>query len=277
MARPALLAIAAVCLTAVLPTVSSAACEPDKLAQKYPSLARQPLRVATTGDSPPFNYRDPKDFNVVTGFNADMMRAVGRCIGMKVEFLVSDFSGLISGVQAGHVDLAVSTIQYLPVRAQQVDYVIFMNGTAGVVVRKDSPRKINSLSDLCGLRGAATVGGTQIGILERLNNMQCQSKPIDVTATPGGPGGPLLVHNNRVDFYLGPATIQSFDASLFKIAYTYATGNRLGAILKKGRPELGRAVLEAMKEIQADGTEEKLLTTYLLAPALSAPAELVTE
>ena len=251
-----------------------AGCEPGKVAQKYPELAGKPLRIGTTGDSPPFNYRDPKNFDTVIGFNADLMRAVGKCIGVPVEFSVSDFAGLTPGVQSGHIDIGVSTIQYVPARAQQVNFIVYMNGTAGVVLKKDSNRKVESFADLCGLKGAATVGGAQIDILQQVNKTTCSSKPIDVTATPGGPGGPLLVHNDRVDFYLGPATIQSFDASLFRIAYTYATDNKIGAILKKGNDQLAQAALDSIQALQADGTEAKLAQTYLLDRAMSAPAEL---
>jgi polar amino acid transport system substrate-binding protein len=261
----------------VLPRVAAAACEPDKVTQKYPELAGKPLRIGTTGDSPPFNYRDPKNLESVTGFNADLMRAVGECIGVPVQFSVAEFSGLIPGIQGGHIELAISTIIYLPARAKQVNYIIYMNGTVGVVVKKSSDRTVTSLSDLCGLRGAAAVGSTAISILEDMNKTICAAKLVEVTATPGGAGGTLLVQNNRADFYLGPSTIQSFDPDLFKIVYTHTTGTQIGVIAQKGKDQLALAVLESMKELQANGTERKLADSYLLDRAMSAPAELRTE
>jgi polar amino acid transport system substrate-binding protein len=231
-----------------LPRLAAAACEPDKVTQKYPELTGKPLRIGTTGDSPPFNYRDPKNLETVVGFNADLMRAVGGCIGIPVQFSVAEFSGLIPGIQGGHIDLAISTIIYLPSRARQVNYIIYMNGTVGAVVKKSSDRTVMSLTDLCGLKVAAAVGSTAISILEDMNKTNCAAKLVQVIATPGGAGGMLLVQNNRADFYLGPSTIQSFDPDLFKIVYTHTTGTQIGVIVQKGKDQLALAVLESMKK-----------------------------
>jgi polar amino acid transport system substrate-binding protein len=250
---------------------ASAACD---LKAQFPAFVGKTLRVGTTADSPPYNYRDDKDLDKITGLNADYMRAVGACLGMPVAFAISDFAGLASGVQAGHIDLAVSTIQYRPERTSSINFVVYMKGAAGVVVRKDSTLKITKIEDVCGLKGAAAVGGAQLALLEELNKGACAGKPIAITATPGGPGGPMLVQTKRVDFYLGPATIQSFDMTLFKIAYTHPTELMLGAIFAKSSDQLMEAFTAAMRVLQSDGTEVELYKKYLMDPAVSLPVEI---
>lgn len=270
-----LLGIAALGLAYVAGTgAASAACD---LKAQYPEFVGKPLKVGTTADSPPYNYRDAKDLDKITGLNADYFRAIGACLGMPVTFAISDFAGLTSGVQAGHVDVAVSTIQYRPERAAAINFVVYMKGASGVVVRNDSTLKVTKMEDLCGLKGAAAVGGAQLASLEDLNKKGCAAKPIELTATPGGPGGPMLVQNKRADFYLGPATIQSFDMDLFKITYTQTSDLALGAIFAKASTKLMEAFAAAMKTLQADGTETTLYKTYLIDPAISLPAEIRTK
>ena len=81
MARSRMLFAVAVALSSsalmlgTVPTVHAAdppKCEPDKLAAKYPSLVGKKVIVGQDGESPPYSFRDPKDFNSIIGADADM-------------------------------------------------------------------------------------------------------------------------------------------------------------------------------------------------------------
>src|SRR5438093_11420429 len=50
-------------------------CEPEKIATKYPSLKGKTIKVATDAESPPYSFRDAKDFNNIIGVDVDMARA----------------------------------------------------------------------------------------------------------------------------------------------------------------------------------------------------------
>jgi polar amino acid transport system substrate-binding protein len=249
---------------------AQAACD---LKAQFPAYAGKTLKIGTTADSPPYNYRDEKDLDKITGMNADYMRAIGTCLGMPVTFAVSDFSGIIPGVQAGHVDIGVSTIQYNPTRTQQVNFIVYMKGSSGAVVRNDNPIKVTSFADLCGLKAAATVGSAQRAQLDEINSTICAKNPIDVTTTPGGMGGPMLVQSKRADFFYGVSSVQSYDLSMFKLAYTNTSNLRIGLVMNKQNTDFSKAVLAAMQALQADGTEAKLYKEYLMDPVISQPAE----
>src|SRR5271166_6388624 len=80
----AVLILAVGCLGATLPSVAQTpACEPDKVATKYPSLAGKTIKIGADPTSPPYVTRDPKDFNQLIGFDADLARAVFDCAGVK--------------------------------------------------------------------------------------------------------------------------------------------------------------------------------------------------
>src|SRR5215475_8673488 len=111
--------------------VPAGACDPGMLAAKHPAVSGKTLRLGTTGDTPPFNYRDPKAMDHVIGVNADYVRAAGECLGSRVEIVVSNYAGLVPGVRAGQIDAGTSTIFYTPERAKQVDFVVYLRGATG--------------------------------------------------------------------------------------------------------------------------------------------------
>ena len=99
-------------------------CEPDKLATKYPGLVGKTIKVGHDAESPPYSFRDPKDFNTIIGADADMVRAAFKCIGVPIEF--SWAAGRVCCRRdRGQTDVMWDKLYYTPERAKQVDYVIY--------------------------------------------------------------------------------------------------------------------------------------------------------
>ena len=80
---------------------AQAACEPDKVATKYPGLAGKTLKVGLDPTLPPVMYRDPKDPSKIVGQDPDMVDAAMKCLGLKYELVGLDFGTLIPTLQAG--------------------------------------------------------------------------------------------------------------------------------------------------------------------------------
>src|ERR1700739_630413 len=70
-----------------------AACEPAKLATKYPGLAGKTIKIGQDGESVPFSMRDPKDFSKLVGLDADLAKATFACIGVPMQFVIGTWSG----------------------------------------------------------------------------------------------------------------------------------------------------------------------------------------
>ncbi|PYO57296.1 MAG: hypothetical protein DMD83_09910, partial [Candidatus Rokuibacteriota bacterium] len=69
--------------TGFLAAEALAKCEPEKAAAKYPSVAGKKIKVAVDPESPPYTFRDPKNFENIIGFDADLTRAVFKCTGLQ--------------------------------------------------------------------------------------------------------------------------------------------------------------------------------------------------
>ncbi|PYO52040.1 MAG: ABC transporter substrate-binding protein, partial [Candidatus Rokuibacteriota bacterium] len=82
------LTVAMLALAAAGP--AGAACEPDKVATKYPGLAGKTLKVGLDPTLPPVMYRDPKDPSKIVGQDPDMVDAAMKCLGLKYELVGLD-------------------------------------------------------------------------------------------------------------------------------------------------------------------------------------------
>ena len=103
-----LVTLAVLAAIAFLTAEALAKCEPDKAASKYPSVASKKIKVAVDPESPPYTFRDPKNFENIIGFDADLTRAVFKCAGLQFEFAAGGWSGLLPSVIAGQNDVMCS-------------------------------------------------------------------------------------------------------------------------------------------------------------------------
>ena len=96
---------------------AQAACEPDKVATKYPGLAGKTIKVGLDPTLPPIMYRDPNNPSKIIGQDPDMIEAAMKCLGLKYELVGLDFGTLVPTLQAGQIQLIWSNIYYTPARA----------------------------------------------------------------------------------------------------------------------------------------------------------------
>src|ERR1700719_3443858 len=174
-----------------------AACEPAKLATKYPGLAGKTIKIGQDGESVPFSMRDPKDFNKLIGLDADLARAAFACVGVPMDFSIGTWAGLIPATMAGQIDIMWDTLLYTPERAKKLDFVVYMNAATGMLVAKGNPKNIHSLGDLCGLTGTTALGTTQEAMLRESSN-KCigAGKPaVNIITSTDMPSGMRLVQN----------------------------------------------------------------------------------
>jgi polar amino acid transport system substrate-binding protein len=59
-------------------------CEPEKIAEKYPTLAGKTLLMGADAQTPPYASLDTTT-NTLTGWDIDLAKAVFDCIGVKYE------------------------------------------------------------------------------------------------------------------------------------------------------------------------------------------------
>ena len=86
-------------------------------------LERGTLRVGMTGDFPPMSVRDPAT-NSYKGYEVDAANDLAKELGVKVEFVPTDWPTFITGVATGRFDIFMGGASMNMGRARTVNYTI---------------------------------------------------------------------------------------------------------------------------------------------------------
>ncbi|MFO1149462.1 MAG: ABC transporter substrate-binding protein [Alsobacter sp.] len=258
------------------------ACEPAKLATKYPSLAGKTIKIGADPQTPPYTMRDPNDFNKVIGFDSDLARAVLDCAGIKYEFFLGGWSGLLPATISGQVDVFWNNLYYTPERAKQVDYVLYMQAGTGALTQVGNPKKITGLG-ACGITAAVGLGTVEEATMKK-DDEACKAagKPgVTIMTYPDIAAGIRLVQTQRADIMLTDlALVEALaqdNPTLYEKAYKILSGFTIGAAVKNGNSDLLKAIADGMTVIQANGTQTALFKKYKMDPDLGVKAEVKTD
>lgn len=217
------------------------------------------LKIGLEGTYPPFGYRGAN--NQLDGFDVDVARAVAAKLGVKPEFVTTEWSGIIAGLQAGKFDVIVNQVSVTPQRKQVLDFSTpYVYSAAQLIQRKDDKREFKSLEDLKGKKLGVSLGSNY-------NDLAKSVPGIDVKTYPGAPE------------YLRDLASQRVDAALndrLMISYLIKTSNlplRPGAVVqggdaevaipfRKNNPKFQQAIDKALDDLRRDGTLAKLSTKW---------------
>src|SRR6202000_187973 len=110
---------------------------------------RGTLRIGLEGTFPPFNSKAPS--GELVGYDVDIAKAVAAKLGVKPEFVTTEWSGIIAGLQAGKFDVIVNQVGITDARKQVLDFSpAYTYSAAQLIQRNDATRESKTLEDLTG-------------------------------------------------------------------------------------------------------------------------------
>lgn len=117
------------------------------------------LEVALTGKYPPFSFYGAD--GELTGFDVDVARAVGERMGREVEFVTTEWDGILVGLLMGSYDAIIGSMAITPERASRVNFSepYYVSG-AQVFIHQDDGDRISGIEDLPGRRVGVGIGET---------------------------------------------------------------------------------------------------------------------
>ena len=162
-----LLALGGCGAAAVEEPASDTAYEPA-LHDRLPAGVRNAgvLRIATDAAYAPASFFD-QDGRTIVGFEPDLAAAIGRTLGIDVEFVVMDFDDVLGAVESGEVDVVMSAMTDTVGRQHRVSFVDYFNAGTAIVVQRGNPHSISDISDLCGQIVAVEKGTIQVDLVAR--------------------------------------------------------------------------------------------------------------
>lgn len=192
------------------------------------------LKVALDPTFPPF--QNTKADGGFEGFDIDLINAIAEAEGLTLDMAGLPFDGIIPALQAGTVDLTISTMTITPERAQAVDFSrpYFKSGQAIAV--QESNSDITSYETLEGKRVAVqigTVGAEKADAADAADVRTFDNTPLALQELTNG-NVDAVIADSPVILY----AIQSGSAPGIKVAGQLLTEEYYGIAAPKGSANL---------------------------------------
>jgi polar amino acid transport system substrate-binding protein len=236
------------------------------------------LRVATDASYAPASSFG-SDGRSIVGFEPDLGAALGRVLGVRVQFVNTDFSKVLSDVAAHRIDLAMSAVTDTRERERTVDFINYFSAGTAIVVQRGNPGGITDLAGLCGHTVAVEKSTIQIDLLAR-SQKQCAGRRVRVRTYDTNADALVQLRTGRASAVLNdypPAAFLASDPRTrahYQLASTaqYEPG-LYGVAVAKDRPRLRATLQAALGRVMRAGEYRQVLHRWGVADgAVAAPS-----
>ncbi|PQP02282.1 cystine ABC transporter substrate-binding protein [Massilia phosphatilytica] len=230
--------------------------------------ARGTLRIALEGTYPPFNFKDAKT-GQLSGYDVDVAKLVCARLGVKPEFVTTEWAAILAGLGAGKYDVIISQVGITPRRQQAFDFSQpYTYSAPQLIVRRNEGTTYNKLADLKGRK----VGVGQGSVFEQ----QVRAVPgIEVKSYPAAPENLQDLAFGRIDAALNDSLMVAYllKNSQLPIRAGARVGDveRMGIAFRKGNPKFHAAVDKALDAVRADGSLKQVSIKWFGVDATRAP------
>ncbi|MBQ9953087.1 MAG: transporter substrate-binding domain-containing protein [Clostridia bacterium] len=223
------------------------------------------LVMATNAEFPPYEFMED---GKIVGIDAEIAAAIADKLGKELVIENVDFDSIIIGVQEGKYDFAMAGLTVTEDRKEQVDFTeTYATGKQVIIVKNDS--KITKADDLFA-EGANHKIGVQLATTgdlyctwdiedENLGKVERYNKGADaIMALQSGKVDCVVIDNE-------PAKVFVAQNEGLKILETEYIIEDYAAAVGKDNPELMEDINNALKELIADGSVQKIIDKYIPA------------
>lgn len=220
--------------------------------------------VGTNAEFPPFEYMN--DEGNPDGFDIALIKEVGKRTGMDVEIKNMDFDGLLGAMESKGIDMVIAGMTVTKERQESVDFSeSYYHANQVIVVKKDNA-DIQKFADLEGKKIGVQSGTTGDFMVSPEEEGAVVTKA-EVKRMNKGAEAIMDLKNGGVDAVVIDALpAEQFAANnddLKIVTDDSVAGEDYAIAIQKGDTEMKTAVDQALKEIQEDGTFDKLVAQYM--------------
>lgn len=214
--------------------------------------AERTLKLGTEAAFPPFNFYEGK---VLMGFEVDLGDALGKALGLKVEWVVQPFDNLLISLNQGRFDAVVASHAITPARDKAVDFLPpHYCSTVNIVAKAGGPLTQKALA---GKAVGTQVGTAQIPVLNAIPGIK------EVRTYPNDQSILSALLSGRVDAWTSNGPVVAYmlkqTGQTGKIIIGEAISNeRNAAAVATGNTALHDALSGALAGLLKDGTHAKI-------------------
>jgi His/Glu/Gln/Arg/opine family amino acid ABC transporter permease subunit len=220
---------------------------------------RPVVRVGTEGTYPPFSFHDSGS-NDLTGYDVEVIKAVAKQAGWKLEFVETTFDAIFAALDADRIDVIANQVTDNPERAARYGLSDTYTYSRGVIVVKTGTTGITTLSDL---KGKTTAQSLTSNYAETARKAGAKVEGVEGFAQAAA-----LVVQGRVDALVND--------NLAALDYLNTTGSdeieisgdagdevsQQKLVFRKGDGQLLQQANDAIAALKADGTLAQISKKY---------------
>lgn len=232
----------------------------DKKAEKV-------LRVGTEPTFAPFEFQK-EGSQEFTGFDMDLIRAIGKRMGYRVEIMNMGFDALVPALNAGTIDVAVSGMTITEERKQTITFSEPYYTSGLVVMVNLDNEDIKGIKDLEGKKIAVQIGTT--------GEIKARSVPnATVSSFNTNTEAAIELNNRGVDAVINDRPVLGYYLAQGGAKFAKTVGDVMeaedyGIAVRKGNDDLIAAINKALAELKENGEYDKLYQTWF-GEAAKAP------
>lgn len=215
-------------------------------------------------DYPPAGYVENGKW---VGIMVDLNEAIAAELGLDIKLEPSSFDVIIPGLQAKRWDIGMPSMAVSDERRKVLDFITVFQAGTGFILPASSEKTISSGDDLCGMAAGALKGSAQVTFVDELSAAcETNGKPgISMQVFPSDDQGALALASERVQVYAtGSDTfaVLAPEGNGKLVAQPFIYKPYPSAIGMPKGSDLSPAILQAVKDIIADGTYEEIFKKY---------------
>lgn len=220
---------------------------------------RPVVRVGTEGTYPPFSFHESGS-NDLTGFDVEVIKAVAKKAGWRLEFVETTFDAIFAALDADRIDVIANQVTDNPERQARYGLSDTYTYSRGVIVVKTGTKGITTLADLKGKTTAQSLTTNYAEIARKAG--------AKVEGVEGFAQAAALVVQGRVDALINDnlAALDYLNTTgSDKIEIVGNAGDEISEqklAFRKDDTELLQQANAALSALKADGTLAKISKKY---------------
>ncbi len=229
------------------------------------SFTKTTIQVATDATYAP---DESMSGTTMVGFDVDMMKAIAKTLGVKINENNVTFDSILAGIDAGRYQIANSSFTDTKAREKQVYFVDYFQAGEGVYSLSTSKLTFTGLSSFCGYKVAVETGTTEQADATTEVSKCPASKPLTVRSYPTQTEANAAVLSSQANFGFVDSQVAGYIVSLakgkFKLVGSAIEVAPYGIATPKtsSGKKLAVAIEAAIKTLIANGTYHAILAKW---------------
>jgi polar amino acid transport system substrate-binding protein len=207
------------------------------------------------------------DGKTVVGMDADLMKALGAAMGLKVKIVTQTFDSIIPGLASGKYDVGASSFTDTKEREKTVDFVDYFVAGESFFTKASGGADISGIGDICGKTVAVEKGTTEESDAQA-QGAKCKKagKPtVNVLSFPDQNGANLALSSGRAQLGFADSPVAAYQVKKsggqFKLVGPSIENAPYGLAVPKNSG-LAQPMLAALKVLIANGKYKAILTHW---------------